>query len=103
MIRELTDINFFDAVSQDGVTVLDVYANWCDPCTRMMKILPGLAEKLQGTATLCKADIDSIPNAAQIFGVTSIPTFIFFKNGAEVERFTGIKPLTEVEKIARSL
>jgi thioredoxin 1 len=103
MIQELNDVTFFDAISQDGVVVVDVYANWCEPCQRMMKILPNLAEKLEGTAKLVKAEIDDIPNASNVFGITSIPTFVFFKNGSEVQRFTGIKPLAEVEQIARSL
>lgn len=102
-INELKDDTFFDAISQDGVVVVDVYARWCDPCTRMMKILPNLAAKLEGTAKLYKAEIDDIPNGSEVFDVKSIPTFLFFKNGSEVQRFTGIKPLAEVEQIARSL
>jgi thioredoxin 1 len=102
-IEELNDATFFDAISQDGVVVVDVYANWCEPCQRMMKILPNLADKLEGTAKLCKVEIDDIPNASTVFDVKSIPTFLFFKNGSEVQRFTGIKPLAEVEQIARSL
>lgn len=103
MIQELNDATFFEAVSQDGVVVVDVYANWCEPCQRMMKILPKLADGLEGTAKLYKAEIDDIPNAAKVFDFSTIPTFVFFKNGSEVRRFTGIKPLFEVDRIARTL
>lgn len=103
MIEAVDDITFYDAVGQDGVVIVDFYANWCEPCQRMMKILPNLAEKLEGTAKLYKAEIDSVPSVSEVFGVRSIPTFVFFKDGQEVQRFVGIKPLAEVEKIARSL
>ena len=103
MIESLNDQTFYDVVGQDGIVVVDVYADWCQPCQRIMKILPNLATALDGVAKLYKANIDEIPNVSEIFGVRSIPTFIFFKNGAEVSRFTGVKTLAEIEAIVRSL
>lgn len=102
-MTELTDENWYTEIGRDGVVVVDVYATWCEPCGRMLKLLPRLETALTDVARLCKLDFDKNTEFVSIYNITSIPTFLFFKNGSEVQRFTGIKPLAEVEQIARSL
>lgn len=103
MITELTDDTVFDAISQDGLVVLDVFATWCSPCVQLLKILPRLESTLTTVAKLYKLDIDKSPQFAAAQGIRSIPTFIFYRDGKEVHRFSGVQTLGEIETLARAL
>ena len=89
----------FDVLTEDGTVVVDFYSNSCPPCVRMMKILPNLEEKLRDIAEIYKVNADENPELTEKFEVASVPTFIFFKEGKEVERFSGVKTLAEIEQI----
>jgi len=89
----------FDTLIEDGTVVVDFYSNGCSPCVRMMKILPTLEEKLRNIAEMYKVNADEQTALAEKYDVDSVPTFIFFNNGKEVERFSGVKTLAEIEQI----
>lgn len=102
MITDLTLTNFFPFITGEGVAVVDFYAQWCEPCQRMMKILPRLAKELEGKGRIGKLDTDTERNLAKMYDVTKIPTFIFFVNGQEKYRVEGrVMTLVEIkEKVA---
>ena len=89
----------FDVLTEDGTVIVDFYSNSCQPCVRMMKILPNLEEKLRDVADMYKVNADENTELTERFDVSSVPTFIFFKEGKEVERFSGVKTLAEIEQI----
>jgi len=97
-VLELTDDNFADEVEQDdGVTLVDFWAEWCPPCKMIAPIIEQLAEDYQGKAKIGRLDVDAGRNAAAKFGITAIPTLIVFKGGEAVKRFVGVTQKDELQ------
>ena len=86
---ELTEENFKDAVA-NGVTLIDFWAEWCGPCRMIAPAIDELAAEYEGKANVGKVDVDSAASLAQEFSVSSIPTLLIMKDGAEVNRFIGV-------------
>lgn len=81
-ILNLTADNFETEVLKSSVPVLvDFYADWCGPCKMIAPILEQIAEQVDGKAKIGKVNTDESPNIAQQYGITSIPTLMFFSNG----------------------
>jgi thioredoxin len=68
---------------------VDFWATWCGPCKTMEPILEKLAKKYEYKIDVFKVNVDDEPELAQMFGIRSIPTLIFFKNGKKVDTFIG--------------
>jgi len=89
----LTDANFAAEVLQSDVPVLvDFWATWCGPCRIIAPIVEELAIELEGKAKIGKVDVDHNPQTAMNFGIRSIPTLLFFKNGQVVDQLVGAAP-----------
>ena len=80
---ELTSSNFDEAKS--GVALVDFWAPWCGPCRMLAPIIDELANEFDGKAKICKVNTDEEGDLAAQYGVRSIPTLIFFKNGEIVD------------------
>ncbi len=93
----LTQDNFNDNVA-DGVSLIDFWAEWCGPCRMMTPILDDVAEDFEGRAKVFKVNVDDAQELAAKFSVSSIPTLLVLKNGAEVKRFVGVTQKTELAK-----
>lgn len=89
-IKHLDDSNF-DSTIQDGVTLVDFYADWCGPCRMIAPIIEEIATEMSGKVTVAKLDIESAQNTTAKLNVTSIPTIIIFKGGEEVNRVVGVR------------
>jgi thioredoxin 1 len=95
---EVEDDEFDDFVTGNDVSVIDFWAPWCGPCDRIEPIIEDLAEELAGKAAFGKVNTDENPEAAQRFGVMSIPTIMVFKDGDAVDQLTGVKPKKEIKE-----
>lgn len=89
-LKHLDDNNFQSTIAK-GVTLVDFFADWCGPCRMIAPLIEELASEMHGKATVAKVDIESAQQVTAQYEVTSIPTVIVFKDGAEVKRFVGVR------------
>jgi thioredoxin 1 len=85
---ELTAENF-EATLAEGVALVDFWAPWCGPCRMIAPVIEELAEDFDGKAKICKVNTDEEQDIAVKFGIRSIPTIMFFKNGELVDQMVG--------------
>ena len=85
---ELTGANF-ESTLADGVSIVDFWAPWCGPCRMIAPVIEELAEDYEGKANVCKVNTDEEQDIAVKFGIRSIPTIMFFKNGEMVDQIVG--------------
>ena len=87
---QLTDQDFEAKVLKNKLPVMvDFYADWCGPCKLAGPVIDKLAETYKDKLVIGKVDVDANQGSAGKYGVMSIPTVIFFKDGKEVERMSG--------------
>ena len=98
MALEITDQNISEVLSQDKLVVMDFWAAWCGPCRMVGPIIDELATE-NNDVTIGKVDVMSNPESAAKYGVSSIPTIIFMKNGSEVYRQRGAVPKAALQQI----
>ena len=85
---ELTGANFKETLSE-GVSLVDFWAPWCGPCRMIAPVIEELAEDFDGKAQICKVNTDEEQDIAGQFGIRSIPTIMFFKDGEMVDQIVG--------------
>lgn len=90
----VTDDNFADQIeASEGLSVIDFWAAWCGPCRLIAPIIEELATEYEAQGVkVGKLDVDENPNVAARFGVRSIPSVLFFKNGEHVDTVVGAVP-----------
>lgn len=85
---ELNATNF-DSTIKEGVAMVDFWAPWCGPCRMIAPVIDELAEQFEGKAKICKVNTDEEQDIAIRYGIRSIPTILFFKNGQLVDQMVG--------------
>lgn len=96
-IIELTNNNFEEEVLNSDIPVLvDFWASWCMPCKMMAPIVEEIAKIKEGSVKVCKVNVDEEPELASKYGIMSIPTFLVFKNGKNVNMTVGVQNIDEI-------
>ncbi len=99
MVQHFTDQNFeSEVLSSNQLTVVDLWAEWCGPCKLMNPVVEELAKDYAGRVVIGKLDVDENPEVPTKYNVRGIPTFLFFKNGALVDRLVGTRSKEEFVK-----
>lgn len=99
VLLHLTDGNFRDEVLKSDLPVLvDFWAPWCGHCRTILAIIDELAHEYKGKIKIGKLNVDESPNTASCYGIMSIPTLIFFKNGKITDQLIGALDRTQLKK-----
>ena len=90
MAFEFTDNNFeTTALGNEGVAVVDFWAEWCGPCRMISPIIEELSTEYDGKALIGKVNVDDNPEISMRYGIRSIPTILILKNGEVVDKQVG--------------
>ncbi len=95
----LTEQNFDEALAQSqGLMMVDFWAEWCGPCRAIAPVLEELARDYAGKVVLAKVNVDENPGLAARYGIRSIPTVLFVKQGKVVADVIGAVPKAQFKK-----
>ena len=95
MSIKVTNKDFENIISNNDITLIDFYADWCGPCRALSPIIDDIA-KSETHIKVGKVNVDEERELANKYHVRSIPTMVVFKGGKEVDRLVGFLPKEEI-------
>ena len=96
MARLINSSEFSGLLQEDKLLVVDFFATWCGPCKKLSPTLDEVSEELGEQDNIVKVDVDESEDLAMDYGIRSVPTVLFFKNGQQVDKFVGALPKSEI-------
>jgi len=104
MAANITDETFqTEVLESDKVTLVDFWAEWCQPCKILGPIVEEFGEEYKDKVKVVKMDVDANSNTPGKFNILSIPTLIFFKNGQPERTMVGVQSKEQLKKAADEL
>ena len=99
----ISDSDFQNEVIDATQDVLvDFYADWCQPCKVVDKILHDIGARVNGALKIVKIDVMKSQNTASSYMISSLPTVMMFKKGMAVDQKVGLRSRLEYEKMIES-
>lgn len=102
-MQTITDTNFKDILASSKVVLVDFWAAWCGPCRMLSPIVDDVAEAYAGRIEVAKCNVDDQEDIAAEYGIRSIPTLLFFKDGQLADKTIGLVGKAEIESKINSL
>lgn len=100
-ITTINQENFEAKVTQSSAPVLlDFWATWCGPCTMLSPVVEELAQE-HPEISFGKVNVDEVPELAQRYQISAIPTLLLFKDGQPVDMSVGVKSKAELENFLK--
>ena len=91
-IKHLKSAGFTAEMEAASLAMVDFWADWCGPCKMLAPTIDALDKQMGDRVLVAKVNVDQEPDLARRFGVMSIPTVVFLKNGREFDRKVGLLP-----------
>jgi thioredoxin 1 len=96
-ILTLTDATFDAQVKAQPLVLVDFWAEWCGPCRMVAPVLEELAGEYKGRLAVGKVNVDENRQIAARFGIRSIPTLLFLRDGVRVDQIVGAHPKSTIK------
>lgn len=100
-MTELNTNTLDQFLSEHSNVVVDLWAQWCQPCKLMIPVLEQIVEDEVLNVTIAKVNVDEYKDIAVKYGVKGIPTLLFFKDGELVFKNTGLLNKGQIEEKIR--
>ena len=97
MALKFTDINVKNEINSGKLVVVDLWAEWCGPCRSITPSIEELATEYEGKAIIGKYNVDEENELSTEYGVRSIPTILFFKDGKLADKQVGASPKASIK------
>ena len=101
MLEVMVNKNNFEneVLNENGIVLVDFFANWCGPCKMLSPVLSEIAEEYKDQVKVCKINVDEEFELAQQYRIASIPALLVFKDGQVVNQSVGFVPKKAIEKL----
>lgn len=93
-VIHFNETGFDKALAAGGLMMVDFWASWCGPCKMLSPTIDQIGDQYEGKAVIGKVNVDEEQDLAMRYGVMSIPTVVFFKDGKEIDRKVGVQPIS---------
>jgi len=103
MAQQITDENFGELLAGNKMVVVDFWAEWCAPCRMIGPMIEALAEEYEGKAVIGKMNVDENDVIPAEYNIRNIPTILFFKDGALIDRHVGAASKNFLEEKLKTL
>jgi thioredoxin 1 len=103
-ILEIDDITFdAEVLKSDKPVLIDFWAPWCGPCMAISPMVEQLAGEFGDKIKFVKCNVDDNPISPGKYGIRSIPTLMFFKDGTVVNQVIGIVAKSKLEEVINKI
>lgn len=90
-MKNVTDETLTKHIKKEGLTVIDFWATWCEPCKAFMPTLDEMDKELEGKVQFLKVDVGECIQAVNKYRVRAVPTFVILKDGQMIDLITGVQ------------
>ncbi len=102
-VVNMDDFNKEVMQEKDKLVLVDFWAVWCAPCQYLNPVIAELAEEFKDKLKVVKVNVDEASDIASTYGIMSIPTVMFFKEGKQVKTMIGAQPLDVFKNVVKDL
>ena len=95
----IENMEHFQNIINEGVTLVDFYANWCGPCRMLSPFVEEIDEEYSNRAKVVKVDVDDCGDVASTYNINAIPALLVFKDGQLVNTNIGFIPKEDIKKL----